>query len=333
MENPIPQYGTKNILRPRLDTLLSLDISTLPEKELTEIQSFVLTYFGHLAKLSSRDVDFQRELTNMLVFGFSPIYQSILNGRTESIKLQRKNSTKATTESGKGDISETRKLSNKRKRELKEKTVHLSQFVPPETTKLAKKMWKERLIMQMANPKVEKLARRYAEAICTKHDVSMQDLADETGLTKSQVTDLISKEQFPIVLQKYLPIEKTMERHNDLMMQDEDLGVAAKMVELSYKAHGKLTPEGKEKKSDFANFLQQINVTNTYGASSNKGEPARHVVEVTTPVQNQEQAGSDSEPDFEQGADGVPETRDEAGRDSEGPSDGVLDTEAHPASR
>lgn len=330
MENPTPQYGTKNILRPRLDTLLSLDISTLPEKELTEIQSFVLTYFGHLAKLSSGDLDFQRELTNMLVFGFSPIYQSISNGRIESTKSQKKDSTDKEKEFGLTHDSKQQKDSEKRKKEPKKEAVHLSQFVPPETTKLAKKMWKERLVMKMASPKAEKLARRYAEAICTKHDVSMQDLADETGLTKGQVTDLISKEQFPIILQKYLPLEETMERHKELMKQDEDLGVAAKMVELSYKAHGKLTPEGKEKKSDFANFLQQINVTNTYGSSSNQGEPPRHVVEVAESIQNQEQTWANPELDTEQGAEGVFEERDEEGCDFEGSPDGVLDTEAHP---
>jgi hypothetical protein len=161
----------------------------------------------------------------------------------------------------------------------------------------------------------------------------MQDLADETGLTIGQAKEIVSKEQFPVVLQKYLPIEETMERHKELMKQDDDLGVAAKMVELSYKAHGKLTPEGKEKKSDFANFLQQINVTNSYGTPSNEGEPARPVVEITEPLQNQEQTGADSELDSEQSTDAVFEERDEEGRDSESSPDGVLDPEADSTSR
>lgn len=180
----------------------------------------------------------------------------------------------------------------------------------------------------MASPAMEKLARRYAEASLTKHHVTMKDLGDEIGITEKQVTAMIQRKEFPMVLQKYLPVEEAMERHKELMQQDDDLGVAAKMVELAYKAHGVTGEKGDKPKSDFANFLQQINYNN-YG-SDNQGAAVRPVVEVRESVQNQEQEGTDSEVHTEQSSEGVHQERDEPGHHPEGPSDGVLDVEAHP---
>lgn len=302
-----------------MDDLLSPITSTLPEKELSEIRSFVLTYFGRLANFSGRELE--KELTNMLVFGFSPVRLNTSIEVTDAILKRKINSTlyDAITKKRKKPRAKVSKGA-----EMLERDTRISRYVAPESVHHANKLFSDNLIFKMATPFAEKIARRYAESIMTKHEVSIQDIADDVGATASQVKSIISREQFPVILQKYLPLEETMERHKELMSQDKDLAVAAKMVELSYKAHGKLGDKGEKPKSDFASFLQQINV---YGGT-NEGESRQPVVEITKPVQNQNKEGGDSYFQAEQSAEGVFEERNEQGRDIESSSDGDFDSEA-----
>lgn len=319
METPFTQsLGTNKSKIPQKDGDISASSTTETSEEYYKLLSNVQNYFGALAKRSKGNPDFQRELTNMLLFGFLPARRISSTGLDDKIHAPVKKAGRKSKERGSTSTSKRQRLSA----ELKE-----SLYIPPETVHQAKRLYKDRLILKMASPLMEKLARRYAEATLTKHHVTMKDLADEIGVTEKHVTGLVSRKEFPMILQKYLPVEDAMERHKELMEQDEDLSVAAKMVELAYKAHGVTGEKGEKPKSDFANFLQQINYNY---AADNQGAASRPVVEVRESVQNQEQEGADSEIYTEQSPEGVHQDGDESGHYSQGSSDGVLDVEAHP---
>lgn len=294
MEIPsTPLPGTNELKTPQKDGDTSPTFTSSTSKPYSKTLLTVETYFEELAKRSKDDREFQRELTNMLLFGFTPAQKTSKSGFAKEARIRATRGGRKSKKNGSTSTSSTRTYSPE---------VVASSFVPPETVHQAKRLFKERLILKMASPIVEKLARRYAEATLTKHHVSMQDLGDEVGISEKHVASIVSRKEFPMVLQKYLPVEDAMERHKELMNQDEDLGVAAKMVELAYKAHGVTGDKGEKPKSDFANFLQQINYN--YGAD-NEGATSRPVVEVRTSVQNQEQEGADSTIDAQQGAERV----------------------------
>lgn len=89
------------------------------------------------------------------------------------------------------------------------------------------------------------LAERLAENIKKKVDQPLKDVMTEVGYPLSQARSparVVQTESFQVMLDRLLPEEKVLTRHDGLMMGKNPV-VAGQMVKLAHQLRGRLAPE------------------------------------------------------------------------------------------
>lgn len=142
-----------------------------------------------------------------------------------------------------------------------------------------------------ADPSTVAVAKQVATHLTQGKSFSKKEIMRDAGLPAStkEFNKLAGKDSFRKVLEVFMPLRGVMERHKDLMEQDDELGVAAKMVELGYKVHGRLKEGNEATQTPFTALLAQISIENNYGGNS--GTIEGQVVEASEPLQNQDETG------------------------------------------
>lgn len=154
----------------------------------------------------------------------------------------------------------------------------------------------------------------FKDKIASMKDIQ-KEIADEVGLTTRQVDSVIRSKNFPAVIEKYLPVDSVIQRHEELMSQSDDLKVAADMVKLGYQVHRVNKEE--DKKQSFTQFLQQIN----------NYETSRPDMEVAEPLQDKVEGREDHQVQTEQSTDAVFEETDGEGHRAEIKTNGDFDVD------
>lgn len=107
-------------------------------------------------------------------------------------------------------------------------------------------------------PKQQRAAKLYAEAILEGKDQSQGEILKQAGYSKAiqKSPDKVTKtDGFQRALEKFMPMASIVERHTELMQQNDHLPTALKAVQDAYDLHNVTSEKGGK---PYMQFIQVI---------------------------------------------------------------------------